>query len=204
MQEHDVVGIGNAIVDIIGRCDDAFLARHGCAKGSMQLVDAAAVAQALRRHGAGRGDLRRLGRQHHGRHRLVRRPGRLHRQDRRRPVRAGVRPRHPHGRRDLHDAPAAAGQRADRPLPGAGDAGRPAHHEHVPGRQPAARRRRGRRRADRLGAHRLSRGLPVRPARGQGRIPPGRRDRRQGRTAGGAQPVRCLLRRPAPGRVPAS
>jgi sugar/nucleoside kinase (ribokinase family) len=45
MQEHDVVGIGNAIVDIIGRCDEAFLAKHGCAKGSMQLVDAAAVAR---------------------------------------------------------------------------------------------------------------------------------------------------------------
>ena len=43
MQEHDVVGIGNAIVDIIGRCDEAFLTKHGCAKGSMQLVDAAAV-----------------------------------------------------------------------------------------------------------------------------------------------------------------
>ena len=45
MQEHDVVGIGNAIVDIIGRCDDAFLTRHGRSKGSMQLVDAAAVAR---------------------------------------------------------------------------------------------------------------------------------------------------------------
>jgi len=45
MQTHHVVGIGNAIVDIIGRCDDAFLARHGCAKGSMQLVDAAAVSK---------------------------------------------------------------------------------------------------------------------------------------------------------------
>jgi sugar/nucleoside kinase (ribokinase family) len=43
MQDHDVVGIGNAIVDIIGRCDDAFLARHGRSKGSMQLVDAAAI-----------------------------------------------------------------------------------------------------------------------------------------------------------------
>ena len=43
MQQHDVVGIGNAIVDIIGRCDDAFLARHSRSKGSMQLVDAAAV-----------------------------------------------------------------------------------------------------------------------------------------------------------------
>ena len=45
MQEHDVVGIGNAIVDIIGRCDDAFLAQFGCTKGSMQLVDAATVLQ---------------------------------------------------------------------------------------------------------------------------------------------------------------
>jgi sugar/nucleoside kinase (ribokinase family) len=44
MQQHDVVGIGNAIVDIIGRCDDAFLARYGGSKGSMQLVDAAAIA----------------------------------------------------------------------------------------------------------------------------------------------------------------
>src|SRR3974377_2353521 len=45
MQEHDVVGIGNAIVDIISRCDDAFLAQQGCVKGSMQLVDAAAAAK---------------------------------------------------------------------------------------------------------------------------------------------------------------
>ena len=43
MQQHDVVGIGNAIVDIIGRCEDAFLVRHGRSKGSMQLVDAAAI-----------------------------------------------------------------------------------------------------------------------------------------------------------------
>ena len=45
MHEHDVVGIGNAIVDIIGRCDDVFLARHGYTKGSMQLVDAAGAAK---------------------------------------------------------------------------------------------------------------------------------------------------------------
>jgi sugar/nucleoside kinase (ribokinase family) len=37
---YDVVGIGNAIVDIIGRCDDAFLAEHGAPKGHMRLVDA--------------------------------------------------------------------------------------------------------------------------------------------------------------------
>ena len=39
----DVVGIGNAIVDIIGRCDDAFLARHGAPKGHMRLVDTATL-----------------------------------------------------------------------------------------------------------------------------------------------------------------
>lgn len=36
---YDVVGIGNAIVDIIGRCDDAFLAAHAAPKGHMRLVD---------------------------------------------------------------------------------------------------------------------------------------------------------------------
>lgn len=43
--KYDVVGIGNAIVDVIGRCDDAFLAARGLNKGGMQLLfDAAAVA----------------------------------------------------------------------------------------------------------------------------------------------------------------
>jgi sugar/nucleoside kinase (ribokinase family) len=37
----DVVGIGNAIVDVIARTDDAFLARHELKKGAMQLIDAA-------------------------------------------------------------------------------------------------------------------------------------------------------------------
>jgi sugar/nucleoside kinase (ribokinase family) len=42
MQEtrYDVVGIGNAIVDIIGRCDDGFLSKHDLAKGFMRLIDA--------------------------------------------------------------------------------------------------------------------------------------------------------------------
>ncbi|HTI66715.1 MAG TPA: adenosine kinase [Caulobacteraceae bacterium] len=35
----DVVGIGNAIVDLIDDTDDAFLARHGMAKGGMALID---------------------------------------------------------------------------------------------------------------------------------------------------------------------
>ncbi|MGQ0674190.1 MAG: adenosine kinase [Hyphomicrobium sp.] len=41
---YDVVAIGNAIVDIIGRCDEAFLTRHGANKGQMRLVDADTVA----------------------------------------------------------------------------------------------------------------------------------------------------------------
>ena len=43
-QRYDVVGIGNAIVDIIGRCDDAFLTRHGAPKGAMRLVEASTIA----------------------------------------------------------------------------------------------------------------------------------------------------------------
>jgi sugar/nucleoside kinase (ribokinase family) len=42
---HDVVAIGNAIVDIIGRCEEAFLTRHGAPKGHMRLVDAQTVSK---------------------------------------------------------------------------------------------------------------------------------------------------------------
>lgn len=41
--KYDVLGIGNAIVDIIGRCDEAFLAKHGATKGHMRLVEAETV-----------------------------------------------------------------------------------------------------------------------------------------------------------------
>lgn len=40
---YDVTGIGNAIVDIIGRCDDSLLASVGAEKGSMRLVDAGEI-----------------------------------------------------------------------------------------------------------------------------------------------------------------
>ncbi len=39
MQDHDVVAIGNALVDVIAHCDDAFLAAHQRTKGSMALID---------------------------------------------------------------------------------------------------------------------------------------------------------------------
>jgi sugar/nucleoside kinase (ribokinase family) len=37
---HDVLGIGNAIVDVLADADDAFIARHGLVKGAMTLIDA--------------------------------------------------------------------------------------------------------------------------------------------------------------------
>jgi sugar/nucleoside kinase (ribokinase family) len=37
--QFDVVGLGNAIVDVIARTDDTFLQKHGLAKGSMALID---------------------------------------------------------------------------------------------------------------------------------------------------------------------
>jgi len=37
----DVLGIGNAIVDVIANAEDAFLAREGLVKGTMALIDAA-------------------------------------------------------------------------------------------------------------------------------------------------------------------
>jgi sugar/nucleoside kinase (ribokinase family) len=37
--ELDVVGVGNAIVDVLAQASDAFLTQHGLAKGSMTLID---------------------------------------------------------------------------------------------------------------------------------------------------------------------
>ncbi|MGI6246367.1 MAG: adenosine kinase [Pseudochelatococcus sp.] len=39
--QYDVLGIGNAIVDVIARAEDDFLVAHNLVKGSMQLIDAA-------------------------------------------------------------------------------------------------------------------------------------------------------------------
>ena len=36
----DVLGIGNAIVDVLARAEDSFLAARGLEKGTMHLVDA--------------------------------------------------------------------------------------------------------------------------------------------------------------------
>jgi sugar/nucleoside kinase (ribokinase family) len=38
---YDILGIGNAIVDVVARADDGFLSRHDMHKGAMILIDAA-------------------------------------------------------------------------------------------------------------------------------------------------------------------
>ena len=50
----DIVAIGNAIVDVIATTDDAFLAREGMAKGSMQLLDADAASALYAKMGPGK------------------------------------------------------------------------------------------------------------------------------------------------------
>jgi sugar/nucleoside kinase (ribokinase family) len=47
----DIVGIGNAIVDVIAHADESFLAREGLAKGAMTLVEAARAESLYRRMG---------------------------------------------------------------------------------------------------------------------------------------------------------
>src|SRR5882672_4320330 len=47
---YDVLGIGNAIVDVIARAEDDFLTTHGMHKGTMALIDearAAAIYEAM-------------------------------------------------------------------------------------------------------------------------------------------------------------
>ena len=41
MPQFDVLGLGNAIVDVVARADDMFLSKHDMRKGGMALIDAA-------------------------------------------------------------------------------------------------------------------------------------------------------------------
>src|SRR5437868_15424041 len=42
--KYDVLGIGNAIFDVLVQTDEGFLARHGMTKGGMALIDEARAA----------------------------------------------------------------------------------------------------------------------------------------------------------------
>jgi len=46
--KYDVLGIGNAIFDVLVQADEAFLARHGMSKGGMALIDEARAAAIYR------------------------------------------------------------------------------------------------------------------------------------------------------------
>jgi sugar/nucleoside kinase (ribokinase family) len=52
--QRDVVGIGNAIVDVLAPASDDFLVEHGLAKGSMTLIDEARASQLYASMGPGR------------------------------------------------------------------------------------------------------------------------------------------------------
>jgi sugar/nucleoside kinase (ribokinase family) len=51
--ELDVVGVGNAIVDVLAQASDEFLAKNGLAKGSMTLIDEARAEQLYASMGPG-------------------------------------------------------------------------------------------------------------------------------------------------------
>ncbi len=53
-QELDVVGIGNAIVDVLAHADEAFLETHGLVRGAMTLIDAGRAEALYRAMGPGR------------------------------------------------------------------------------------------------------------------------------------------------------
>ena len=49
----DVVGIGNAIVDVLAHAEEEFLIRHGLNKGTMTLIDAARATSLYAAMGSG-------------------------------------------------------------------------------------------------------------------------------------------------------
>ena len=49
--KYDVLGIGNAIFDVLVQTDEGFLARHSMTKGGMALIDEARALAIYRRHG---------------------------------------------------------------------------------------------------------------------------------------------------------
>src|SRR3569833_3803756 len=52
--KYDVLGIGNAIFDVLVQTDEQFLARHGMTKGGMALIDESRAAAIYRDMGPAR------------------------------------------------------------------------------------------------------------------------------------------------------
>ena len=89
--KYDVLGIGNAIFDVLVQTDEAFLGRHGMTKGGMALIDEARATAIYGEMGPA-ANVRGLGRQHRRRGRQSRRARRLCRQSSRRPDRQALYP----------------------------------------------------------------------------------------------------------------
>ena len=199
----DVLGIGNAIVDVISRADEAFLAKEALVKGTMALIDAERAEALYRIMGPGieasggsagntMAGIASLG----GRGAYIGKVrddllGQVFRHDL---TAQGVR----------FDTPAAAQRPRHGALPDPGHRRRAAHLEHLSRRLRRARARRYRPGTGRRRPNHLSRRLSVRPAIGAGGVPQGRRDRPWRRSSGGAVAVRPVLRRAPSRRVPRS
>ena len=199
--ELDVLGIGNAIVNILAHTEDEVLAAEGLAEGFMTLIDDGRADALYARMGPGvevsGGSVANstVGAA------SLREPRRLHREGARRRVRPGLRARHPRRRGALRD-PARHGRRPPGPLPHPRHARRTPDDVNLPRglRRAGARgHRRGPRRA--RGGD-LPRGLPLGPAAGQGGLP-GRDGRRAARRPpGGPHALGRVLRGAPPRQVP--
>ena len=80
MKNFEIVGIGNAIVDVIAEVEEALLARLDLAKGSMTLIESQRGVRIYEQMGPGLGIIGWLGGQYDGRICLPRRQACLYRQ----------------------------------------------------------------------------------------------------------------------------
>ena len=75
--KYDVLGIGNAIFDVLVQTDEGFLGRHGMTKGGMALIDEARATSIYGDMGPATEMSGGFGGQHHRRRRQSRRARRL-------------------------------------------------------------------------------------------------------------------------------
>ena len=196
----DVIGIGNAIVDVIARTEDDFLVKHGMRKGTMALIDEAragaiydAMGPAVEISGGSAANtivgVASLGA---------------------RAAFVGKVKDDELGRVFAHDI-RAAGVAFDTPPASDGPStarcyvlvtpdGERTMNTYLGAAQDLASGRH-RRRRDRGRRHHLSRRLSVGPAARQGGVPQGGEDRARGRARGRAHAVGRVLRRPLSRRV---
>ena len=128
--KYDVLGIGNAIVDVIARAEDDFLVAQNMHKGGMALIDEAraqaiyeAMGPAVESSGGSAANTIVGVAGFGARAAFV---GKVKDDE----LGQRLRPRHPRRRRRLRHA-AGHGRPLDRALLHHGDAGRRAHHEHL-------------------------------------------------------------------------